>query len=108
MTDCSLSKKRARRNRDSEEDNKNNNLEPSSKLQCTEMIPSTDLSKDNLQSEKEEVGGEGNLLNNTADYGYGYSSSGELYVRYPIAVVSHREGIHKCDLSGKPSLSGFK
>lgn len=41
--------------------------------------------------------------------GYGFSSvTGELLVRYPIAVVSHREGVHKCDISGKQSLSGFK
>lgn len=41
--------------------------------------------------------------------GYGYSSvTGELLVRYPIDVVSHREGIHKCDVAGKPSLSGFR
>ncbi len=41
--------------------------------------------------------------------GYGYcSTTGELLVRYPIAVLSHREGIHKCDLIGKQSLSGFK
>lgn len=47
--------------------------------------------------------------NNKIDYvGYGYSNTGELIIRYPIDVVSHREGIHKCDLGGKPSLSGFK
>lgn len=41
--------------------------------------------------------------------GYGFSSvTGEFLVRYPIAVVSHRDGIHKCDISGKQSLSGFR
>jgi hypothetical protein len=41
--------------------------------------------------------------------GYGYSpTTGELLVRYPIAVVSHREGVHQCHISGKQSLSGFK
>jgi hypothetical protein len=41
--------------------------------------------------------------------GYGFDNdSGDLVVRCPIAVVSHREGIHACDLSGKPALSSFR
>jgi len=34
--------------------------------------------------------------------------NGWLLLRVPISVVSHREGVHSCDASGKVSLSAFR
>jgi hypothetical protein len=88
------SKKRSRHEQSPKESE-----EPSAKLlclddSCPDLPPAT-------PQESQEVGEE--------CVGYGYSpATGELLVRYPIDVVSHREGVHQCDLAGKQSLSGFK
>ena len=43
------------------------------------------------------------------DVGYGHDEeTGGLVVRCPIGVVSHKEGIHACDPSGKAALSSFR
>ena len=40
------------------------------------------------------------------DVGFGWRGE-ELVLRVPLRVVSHREGVHECHPSGRPSLSGF-
>jgi hypothetical protein len=77
---------------------------PAPKLRCV------DFSGDGLADQSDTQGTERTTAAADADcVGYGDSSvTGELLVRYPIDVVSHREGIHKCDIAGKQSLSGFR
>lgn len=46
----------------------------------------------------------------SSNVGYGYDDAykGFILLRCPLKVVSHREGIHACNPSGKESLSAFK
>jgi hypothetical protein len=81
---------------------------PAPKLRCVDSTgqPSEDLSAAPPSAPQEN---EQTAVTGADCVGYGYSPvTGELLVRYPIDVVSHREGIHKCDVAGKQSLSGFR
>lgn len=67
-----------------------------------------DSSKEIIETNLDNVTSQENLYK-SSNVGYCYENSTQyLYLKCPVGIINHREGIHACRTDGKVSLSAFQ